>query len=298
MFSVKVLGCGSAAPAKSRWPSSQVVTIGNTLLLLDCGEGTQFLLRRYKVKFQRIQAIFITHLHGDHFFGLPGLLSTMGLLGRAKKLTIYGPVGLKHRLDAFLGKEHHISGYELEVLELQDDMQLEIGDARVTCIPLKHRISTHGFVISEKPKLRNLITEKIADLDIPKFAYLPLKQGKDVETDKGILRSEELTFPPEPVKSYAYCTDTMYSEQVERAVSNVDLLYHEATFLHELEETAHATGHSTALEAARLASNAQVGKLMLGHYSARYADPEPLLLEAKTVFDNSILAEEGLEITL
>ncbi len=298
MFSVKVLGCGSAAPAKSRWPSSQVVTIGNTLLMLDCGEGAQFLLRRHKVKFQRIEAILITHLHGDHFFGLPGLLSTMGLLGRVKKLSIYGPPGLEQRLYNFLGDEHRIHAYPLEFKELEDGAEYEIGDARIRCFLLEHRITAFGFRITEKPKLRNLIPEKIAEVNIPKFAYLPLKRGEDVETEGGLLKSDELTEPPPPVKSYAYCTDTMYSKSVEQQVLEVDFLYHEATFLDELRETAHATGHATAFEAAQLASNANVGKLMIGHYSARYVDLEPLLTEAQSVFPDSILAEEGLEITL
>lgn len=297
MFSVKILGCGSAAPSLTRWPTSQVVQLNGSLILIDCGEGTQFLLRKYSVKFQRISHILISHLHGDHFFGLPGLLSTMHLLGRQKPLEIHAPAGMKQILKMLLDHGGADLSYDLAIKEYEQITTQIVDDNNFTIetIPLKHRITTCGFLIREKEGLRNIIKAKVADLNLPKYAYSLLRNGEDVETGGRVIKADDVTKAPATPKAYAYCSDTAYNPEMVEQIRGVNALYHEATFLSDREDLATKTAHSTAQQAAQIASDAEVDKLVLGHYSNRYTDIQLFKNEAKLVFENVILAEEGLD---
>lgn len=297
MFSVKILGCGSAAPSLTRWPTSQVVQLNGSLILIDCGEGTQFLLRKYSVKFQRIAHIVISHLHGDHYFGLPGLLSTMHLLGRQKPLELHAPVGMKQILEILLDRGGVDLSYTLEIKEYEHIAQQIVDETGFTIdtIPLKHRIPTCGFVIREKEGLRNIIKAKVADLHLPKYAYPLLRKGEDVETGGRVIKADEVTKAPPAPKAYAYCSDTAYNPDMVTQILGVDALYHESTFLSDREDLAVKTAHSTARQAAQIAKDAKVKTLVMGHFSNRYTDLQLFKNEAELVFDNVILAEEGLD---
>lgn len=299
-FELTILGSSSATPTSKRYPSSQVLNISERYFLLDCGEGTQIQLRRYRIKFQRINHIFISHLHGDHYLGLMGLISSLHLLGRQKKLCVYHPKGLREVIELQLQVSHTELNYPIEWIELNtEESQLIYEDSllSVHTIILNHRIPCCGFLFREKEKPLSLIKEKLVELVIPIAMYHQLKRGENIVLPDGrkILNSE-VTRDRQKPRSYAYCTDTRYDEKLAETVNGVDLLYHEATFLHELIDRAEKTAHSTALEAGKIASLAGVGKLLIGHYSVRYNDLGPLLKESRSQFPNTILAEEGLII--
>ncbi len=295
-FEVKILGCSSATPTSSRHPTSQIVTFHEKFFLLDCGEATQIQLRRYKIKIQRIDHIFISHLHGDHYLGLPGLLGTMHLLGREKEVHIYSPPGLKEIIDINSYHSKTFFKYKLvyHIISEESARIFENNKLTVDTIPMNHRIPCYGFLFREKPLPRNIITEKINQYFIPLQEIPEIKSGKNFTTNDGVIipNSELTTAPPTP-RSYAYCSDTIFNQSYIQQIQNVDLLYHEATFANDLIDRAKETHHCTTNEAGLIAKNAKVKKLIIGHFSARYNDLDILLNETKKVFENTSLAIEG-----
>lgn len=296
-FEVTILGCSSATPTSSRNPTSQILNQCDRFFLIDCGEATQIQLRRFKFKIQRINHIFISHLHGDHYLGLPGLLGTMHLLGRDKELHIYSPPGLQE----IISVSHHHSKTFLKfklvfhvIEEGADGIIHEDEKLTVETIRMNHRIPCYGFFFREKMSLRNIIKEKISEYNIPVQEIPHIKEGGDFVSSNGktILNPELTTDPPSP-RSYAYCSDTLYNEDYLSQIREADLLYHEATFADDMKARTKETFHCTAKEAAVVAKKADVKKLIIGHFSARYHDLQPLLSEAREVFPNTVLAEEG-----
>jgi ribonuclease Z len=296
-FKLTILGCSSATPTLYRHSSAQILNVNERLFLIDCGEGAQMQLRRYGIKFQRIDHIFISHLHGDHYLGLMGLLFTLHLLGRTKPLHLYANNGLREVLDIQMELSNTTLLYPLEfhsVNHLTSEVILETKDVQVRTIPLEHRIPTVGFLFKETEKPRKLNKQLIDSLKISVEAILEIKNGSGYTDSKGMVYSnEELTLKPGTPASYAYCSDTAYTESFIPIIKNVRLLYHEATFMHDRVKNAREKFHSTTIDAATIALKANAGKLLIGHYSARYDDLQPLLDETRTVFPDSILAEEG-----
>lgn len=269
-----VLGCYAATPRTFTNPTAQLLEVKNRYFLIDCGEGTQVQLRKNKVKFTKISHIFISHLHGDHFYGLIGLISSFSLLSRVADLHIYGPKGLKEIIQLQLKLSHSWTNYEIHFHELDaKESELIFEDEKVTVhtIPLKHRVYTNGFLFREKEGDRKLNIDSIKELLIDVCYYKKIKKGGFVTLDDGqVIDNEQLTFPGEPTKSYAFCSDTAYTESIIPLVQEVDLLYHESTFLESESQLAAKTMHSTAIQAAIIASKANVKSLLLGHYSTRY----------------------------
>ncbi|TPN88896.1 ribonuclease Z [Aquimarina algicola] len=294
---ITILGCYSATPRTFTNPTSQVLEINNHIFLIDCGEGTQVQLRRNKVKFSRIKHIFISHLHGDHFFGLIGLVSTFRLLTRETPLHIYGPKGIKEAITLQLKLSNSWTDYPLHFHELTSkDSEVIFEDEKVTVttIPLQHRVYCNGFLFEEKQGDRNLLINKVEQYNIDKAYYRSIKKGKDITLDNGtIISNEELTTAPKPTKSYAFCSDTKYDEAKVPIIKNATVLYHESTFLESHKHLCAKTGHSSAIEAATIAKKANVGTLVLGHYSTRYENIELFKEEAKTVFDQVEIADDG-----
>ena len=265
--------------------------------LIDCGEGTQVQLRKAKAKFSKINHIFISHLHGDHVFGLPGLISSFRLLGRETPLHVYGPKGIKEMMETIFRITESHQGFEVVFHELsskKSEKVFEDNRVEVFTIPLDHRIYCNGYLFKEKPKERHLNMQEISKYpEIEICDYHNLKRGKDIQLSDGyILKNENLTKPAEPSVSYAFCSDTRYLESIIPIIKNVDVLYHEATFLHDLKKMADYTGHSTALEAAKIARKANVKKLILGHFSNRYHDLSVFLNEACEIFPETYLPEQ------
>lgn len=267
------------------------------MFLIDCGEGTQVQLRKGKVKFSRINHIFISHLHGDHFFGLPGLIATFRLLGREKEMHVYGPKGIQEAMTLLLKLGNSWTNYQLTFHELTSkDPQLVFEDEKVTVetIPLNHRVYTNGFLFKEKLGERKLNIEAAVKYKIDKAYYQNLKNGKDVTSEEGKrIPNLEVTFDPPPPKSYAFCSDTAYKPEIVPQIKNVTVLYHESTFLESEVHLSGKTKHATAKEAAAIAKAAGVGQLILGHYSTRYKSIELFKEEAQAVFDNVALADDG-----
>ncbi len=294
-----ILGYHSATPRANANPSSQILEIRNHLFLIDCGEGTQVQLRKFKISFSKIKHIFISHLHGDHVFGLIGLISTFRLLGRTSDLTIHGPKGIKELIEVQLKLSQSKIDYQLIFNELTGDKSqivFEDNTVKVASIPLNHRIYTNGFLFSEKPSERRLNAPAAREAQIDKAYFSKLKQGFDVINEVGqLVTNEEVTFDPPKTKSYAYCSDTAYHPTIVPLIHGVDCLYHESTFLNEDEELADKTLHSTARQAAEIAKLANVSQLILGHFSSRYDEENHFLLEAKDVFGMTFLAENGKE---
>lgn len=301
-FSVQILGSGSAVPTSRRNPTSQYVQCSSRHILIDCGEGTQMQMRKFGVKFQKLDIILISHLHGDHYFGLMGLLSTMHLLGRVKSLVIFGPEGLKEIVELQMKHGNGRFGYDIHFKEIEPktrDILYEDNKICVRCFPLKHKIATHGFTITEKQKEAKLLKHKVEEDNVLVAHYHLLKKGLDVETeDGGVLRSSDYTEPSHEAKVYAFCSDTAYFPEVVKDIEGVDLLYHEATFTEKYLDRAKATLHSTASQAAEIARKAGVKKLLIGHFSARFDTGEDHLIEAREVFPESYLAEDGDEFRL
>ena len=265
--------------------------------LIDCGEGTQVQLRKAKAKFSKINHIFISHLHGDHVFGLPGLISSFRLLGRETPLHVYGPKGIKEMMETIFRITETHQGFEVVFHELsskKSEKVFEDNRIEVFTIPLDHRIYCNGYLFKEKPKERHLNMQEISKYpEIEICDYHNLKRGKDIQLSDGyILKNENLTKPAEPSVSYAFCSDTRYLESIIPIIKNVDVLYHEATFLHDLKKMADYTGHTTALEAAKIARKANVKKLILGHFSNRYNDLSVFLNEACEVFPETYLPQQ------
>ncbi|MFZ6051438.1 ribonuclease Z [Halocola ammonii] len=301
-FEVNILGCGAATPTLKRNPTAQLVNLHDKFFLVDCGEGTQVAMRKNKLKFQKINHIFISHLHGDHYLGLVGLISSMHLLGRNRKLTIYGPPGIREIVEVNLKLSQTVLNFECEIIELDlkektflfDDKSLE-----VFAFPLKHRITCNGFLFREKKRKPKIDKKTIADFDLSVKEIVALKNGQDVQReDSTWLKFEELTNPaPEP-RGYGYCSDTKYWERVVDFISECNLLYHESTFLDDKKDRAKETFHSTARQAGKIAQSAKVKQLILGHFSSRYRQLDGFLEEAKEEFENVILASDGLTVTV
>ena len=292
-----VLGCNSATPHADKAPTAQLLSTTKHHFLIDCGEGTQVLLRKAKIKFAHIKHIFISHLHGDHFYGLPGLISTFRLLGREAPLHIYGPVGIREAVTLLLKLSNSWTNYPLHFHELSEKEPVCLfsdGEMEVHTIPLKHRVYTNGFLFRETPKERKINPEAVKKLRVDQSQMRNLKQGKDVvNIDGESISNAQLTHDPKPSKAYAFCSDTAYHPEMTRQIQGVDVLYHEATFLDDNLELAKKTDHSTAKQAAQIAKDANVNCLILGHYSSRYKDLTLFQTEAAEIFPNVELAYDG-----
>ena len=292
-----ILGCNSGVPRENSQTTSQIIEIGNSLFLIDCGEGTQNQIRKQKVKFSRIKQVFISHLHGDHFFGLIGLISSFRLLGRTTNLDIYGPKGIKEIITLQLKYSQSWTNYQItfhELSSLESELIYENDFIRVFTIPLKHRIYTNGFLFKEKKGLRKINIDMVNKYNISTSDFENLKKGKDLILDDGnIINNELITFPPSKPMSYAFCSDTSYHEDLVNIITGVDVLYHESTFLNVHQELAKLTKHSTASDAAKIAKKSKIKNLILGHFSARYRDKKDFLNESKVHFENVELAEDG-----
>lgn len=297
-----ILGCYAATPRTFTNPTSQLLEIKNRFFLIDCGEGTQVQLRKNKIKFSKINQIFISHLHGDHFYGLIGLISTFSLLNRNNDLHIYGPKGIKEIILLQLRLSNSWPNFGLHFYELESkesELIYEDDKVQVKTIPLKHRVYTNGFLFEEKIAERKLNVEAVRHYQIEKCYFQNIKNGKDIVLDDGtVVLNNLLTFDPEKPKSYAFCSDTVYNEAIVPIINGVDVLYHEATFLQSEEQLAAKTMHTTAMEAATIAKKAQVSKLILGHYSTRYSTIDLFKAEAETIFPNVLLADDGLSFDL
>ncbi|MCC9044356.1 ribonuclease Z [Myroides sp. M-43] len=288
-----ILGCYAATPRTITNPTSQVLEIGGHMFLIDAGEGTQVQLRRHKLKFQRINHIFISHLHGDHFFGLIGLISTYMLLNRQSDLHIYGPKGIKEVTLLQLKLGNAYSGYKLffhEQTSKESRVVFEDDKVIVRTIPLDHRVYTNGYKFETKPGDRKLRIGAIEDLGIDRCYYQKIKSGGNITLEDGtVVENKDITYNPEPTESYAFCSDTYYSEAIVPIIKDVDVLYHESTFLDSEEHYTERTKHCTAKQAAAIAKLANAKTLVLGHYSTRYNDITLFKKEAETVFSGKIL---------
>ncbi|MCP4439804.1 MAG: ribonuclease Z [Aureispira sp.] len=296
-FELTVLGSNSAIPAHGRKLSAQLLNIKDELVLIDCGEGTLLQMFAYHIKYSKINHIFISHLHGDHIFGLVGLLTTYGLNRRKKTLNIYGPDGLDLIINVQLKLTETKLSYEL-VFHRTDPQQstivLDTPKFTVQTIPLLHRVPCNGYLFREKNQQRRINKSLIDHYDVPFTKISAIKEGADYTTPKGeVVTHQQLTLDPLPERSYAYCSDTMYTESILKLIEGIDLLYHEATFLHELLDKAQKTMHSTALQAASIAKQSKVKQLLIGHFSSRYQTPEVLEKEAQTIFLNTEAVQEG-----
>ena len=299
---MKILGSGSANPVLGRHPTAQVLTVGPHSYLVDCGEGAQWQMLEHGVRSHQLRAIFISHLHGDHYFGLFGLLSTMHLQGRAQPLSIIGPPGL----DEILVTQARVSdmhmGFAMEFIVVDTEAHAVVYEDQyltVSSLPMRHRVPCAGYLFAEQPRRANLLKDKLPDGLTPQ-QLARLAQGEDLEADElqPGLRHADVAAPPPTPRRYAFFSDTLYTPALAALISGADLLYHEATFLEDLAERASQTHHSTARQAAQLAHEAGVKRLLLGHFSSRYKTLEPLLHEAQAVFPTAELALEGLVVSL
>jgi ribonuclease Z len=292
-----ILGCYAATPRTITNPTSQVLEIRDRMFLIDCGEGTQVQLRKNKIKFSKINHIFISHLHGDHVYGLVGLVSTYMLLNRVNDLHIYGPKGIKEIITLQLKLSNSWTNYNLYFHELESDVSetvFEDDKVIVKTIPLKHRIYTNGYLFLEKFSERKLNIDAVQEYEIDQVYYKKIKYGGDITLEDGrVIPNAELTFDPDTPKSYAFCSDTVYNEDILPLIENVDVLYHESTFLESEVLLAEKTMHSTAKEAARIALKANAKNLVLGHYSTRYESIQKFKEEAETIFPNVFLGDDG-----
>lgn len=294
-FEVTILGSSSATPVFNRNPSAQLLNCNEKYYLIDCGEGTQQQLAKYNLKAARIDYIFISHLHGDHYFGLIGLLSSLHLNGRIKPIKIFGPKPLLEILEIQFKYSDTVLRYPIEFFPIEADQSIQIfenSDLTVKTIVLNHRIPTTGFIFQQKKRQRKLIKEKSDQ--VPMAYYTALKKGMDVELPNGdILRSEDYTTEADAPRCYAYCSDTLFDESYFATIKDCDTLYHEATFMHDLLERAKETHHTTALQAGEVAKITGAKKLLIGHFSSRYKTLQMLFEEAQSVFENTELAVEG-----
>lgn len=301
-FEITILGCGSAMPTTLHHPPSQLIDMNEKLFMIDCGEGTQLQMRKYKVRMSKLHSLFISHLHGDHIFGLPGLISTLSLLERRADLNIYAHKEIDYLLNpllTYLGS--HLS-FKINLFPLNphaEEVLFENKTLRVTSFPLKHRIDTNGFLFEKKQSPLHINREMIDFYDVPVKQINEIKNGADYLTPDGsLILNQHLTFPGNPPRKYAYCSDTAFAPEIIPFIKNVDLLYHEATFAESERKRAEETFHSTAHQAAEIALAANAQKLMIGHFSSRYNETESLLKEAIAVFPNTELAVEGKIVSL
>ena len=301
-FELHILGCGSALPTTRHFATSQVVNLRDKLFMIDCGEGAQMQLRKSRLKFSRLNHIFFSHLHGDHCFGLMGLISTFGLLGRTAELHIHSPKGLEELLTPMLNFFCHTLAYKVIFHEFdtrQTSVVYEDRSMTVTTIPLQHRIPCCGFLFAEKARPNHIIRDMVDFYKVPVYELNRIKNGSDYVTPEGeVIANTRLTRPSDPPRKYAYCSDTIFRPEIVEQLSGVDLLFHEATFAESELARAKETYHTTAAQAARIALEAGVRQLVIGHFSARYEDESILLKEASAVFPNTILAKENLCISL
>ena len=301
-FEVHILGCGSALPTTRHFATSQVVNLRDKLFMIDCGEGAQMQLRRSRLKFSRLNHIFISHLHGDHCFGILGLISTFGLLGRTAELHIHSPHGLEElfapMLDFFCkGLAYKVIFHEFETKE--PVLIYEDRSVMVTTIPLKHRIPCCGFLFEEKQRPNHIIREMVDFYKVPTYELNRIKNGADYVTSEGeVIPNNRLTRASAPARKYAYCSDTIYRKKIVDQIQGVDLLFHEATFAQTEQARAKETYHTTAAQAAQIALDADVKQLIIGHFSARYEEESVLLNEAVAVFPKTILAKENLCVNI
>lgn len=296
-FEVTILGSSSATPIFNRNPTAQVVNVNDKLYLIDCAEGTQQQMMRFDVKPSRIDHIFISHLHGDHYLGLIGLLSSMHLNGRKKALKLFCPAPLKEIIEIQLKYSETTLNYPIEYVFTDSSQKAQIFENQDICvetIPLDHRIPCTGFLFKQKKRMRKLIMERVEEIGIPVPYYTSIKKGFDYEAPDGtIYKNDLLSMAPSPPKSYAYVSDTKYNPQYFKQINNVTVLYHEATFMHDMLERANQTHHTTALQAAKVANEVNAERLLIGHFSARYKTLNELLEEAQSVFPATELAIEG-----
>lgn len=301
-FELNILGCGSALPTTRHFLSSQVINLRDKLYMIDCGEGTQLQFRAMKLKFQRLNHVFISHLHGDHCFGLPGLISTLGLLGRTADLHIHAQSDLEKILTPVLRYFCKELPYPIIFHAFDpatNELIMEDKSVKVYTIPLKHRVPTAGFLFEEKAKSPSIIREMIDFHQVPVSRIDGIKKGDDfIRPDGTLIPNQVFTKPAPPAHRYAYCSDTAYFEKIVPIIERVDVLYHEATFTEENSSRAKETFHSSARQAALIAQAAKVKTLVLGHFSARYPDESVLLKEAQAVFPNVLLAGEGLRLDI
>ncbi|MBK8670150.1 MAG: ribonuclease Z [Saprospiraceae bacterium] len=302
-FSIKILGTNAALPEESTITSAQVITVHEQMYVIDCGEGMQSKLKLYKIRRNRINAILISHLHGDHLFGLPGLLTSYVHFQRKTPLTIIGPAGIREFCEVILRLSHAFINFEILIIELtHGDEKIVVYEdlhVEVSAFPLNHRIPTYGYIITEKLPSWNVRADKIVSLQLTVDQIKAVKRGEDIVTAEGLtVRNEEVVYHKWLPRRYAYCSDTVYDERLPSYISGVDVLYHEATYLSGMEEQAMDRMHSTVVQAADIARLSGVGKLVVGHFSVRYVDKTEFLIEGREVFENTILAEEGLEIII
>ena len=294
---VTILGSSSALPTSERYPSAHVLSAHERLFLIDCGEGTQMQLRKTRIRFAKINHIFLSHLHGDHVFGLYGLLSTFSLMGRENPLHLYAPGKYENILKSHLSDFDINLSFDIDFIPLSGNEPVKILDDKyltVTSFPLQHRVPAYGFLFREKISDRRIIKECIDKFHIPHVRIPAIKKGEDFITHDGtIIKNTEITVPPPKPLSYAYCSDTKYFKRLASFVKEVSLLYHEATFDKTKADLAEITGHSTTLDAARTALDARVTTLLIGHFSARYKDVLPLVEEARTLFPETYAAIDG-----
>jgi ribonuclease Z len=292
-----ILGSSSALPTSERYPSAHVLNAHERFYLIDCGEGTQMQMRKNRIRFGKINHIFISHLHGDHIFGLYGLLSTFSLMGRSNPLHLFAPEDYDRILRMHLNDFDIHLNYEIDFVPLGGKDPVKILDDKyitVTSFPLEHRIPSFGFLFREKPADRKIIREYILQYEIPVAKIRGIKKGEDfIRSDDTVVKNETITLPPPDPLSYAYCSDTKYFPRLRTYVKGVNLLYHESTFDKSKKDLADLTGHSTSIGAARVAFEAEVEALIIGHFSARYKDVSLIVEEARTIFPMTFAAEDG-----
>lgn len=296
-FTVTILGSGAAVPTLKRGTTSQFVSCQQRSILIDCGEGTQIQMRKFKIKFQSIQVILISHLHGDHVFGLPGLISTMQLLGRKEGIIIIGPVGIKEFLLNQFKLSGLYNGFPLDFREIAPEttgLVFEDKCLEIQTFPLSHRIQTQGYRINEKPGNRRLDKEAFDKTGVSTSYINKLISGEDIEDNEGrIVKTDDVTYSPKPTRSYAFCSDTAYHPPIIESLKDVDLLYHEATFTDHESDRASETYHSTAKQAATIALKSNAKRLILGHFSARYKTMDLHKEEAESIFERVFVPEDG-----
>ena len=300
-FELTILGCNSAMPAHGRFPTSQILDVSGELLLIDCGEGTQIRMAQYKIKRNQIRYVLISHLHGDHIYGLPGFIGSLSHLSRSSLLRIYGPKGIKEYIETCLRlSQSHIS-YAIEITEIEPDEVVPLfktSKFSVSAFPVNHRIPTIGYLIKESPRPINIRKDSITQYNMTVPEIKAIKAGEDLIRDGKTIPNINLTHPRKSSRSYGYCADTKVDGWSKKHLGGVDVLYFETTYLDELRDQAHQRGHSTAYEAGLLAKDLQVGKLVIGHYSSRYRSIDALVNEAKSVFSEVVGGYDGMILNI
>lgn len=301
IFEIYLLGCGAALPAYGRFPSAQLLNIHEEWILMDCGEGTQFQLNKYNLPKSKISKVFLSHLHGDHVYGLPGLLTSYQLQDRKAPVEIFGPPGVESMLRPILSATYSRIVYDVVIHELEDfngQVVLETEHFTVSTLPLDHTVPCIGYLFREKSLKRSLNIPKLRALNIPLQHWSALEKGDPIRLSSGKqYTNQELTIEPKPLRSYAYCSDTRFKPELSKFIENVDLLYHEASFLETDVDKAADRGHSTAGQAGQLALMAKAKKLLLGHFSSRYKDLEEFNKESSAIFPHCWIGKEGMRIS-